>query len=487
MKRRGKCAEFLVEWKFNMPSQRAFRILIVEDDPDMAALLARYLERDGFRVSQAASIKQARDAVARQSFDAILLDFYVGDETALSFIPEVSNAFPWIKVIVLTGQGSIDLAVDCMQRGAASFLTKSTNPERISEVLREKLDQGIPHAKVGTDTEWASKLGLIGKSEAFRDVLRQIEAISEVDGNVLLLGESGTGKELLARAIHELSPRSRNAFEAINCGAIPESLLESELFGHRKGAFTDARQDHAGIFESCNNGTLFLDEIGEIPRSLQVKLLRVLQDREIRPLGASKSMRINTRVVTATNRDLAQAVADGHFREDLLFRLTVFPVHIPPLRERKDDIPLLVSHFLEAFANRYRKTIRSIPSQLVEEMVSYQWPGNVRQLLHALERAVVMSRDGNLDRNVLFSDPITLRARKEEKGAANKREDSQPVSYTDAKEQFEHSYLVRLLSVTRGNLSEAARLSGRVRSDLYRLIDKYGIRQEDFRGSEAHH
>lgn len=299
--------------------------------------------------------------------------------------------------------------------------------------------------------------------------------MKDVDSTVLVLGESGTGKELVARALHQLSKRSSNRFEAVNCAAIPENLLEAELFGCKKGAFTDAKADRKGLFEICNDGTLFLDEIGEMPVHLQSKILRALQEKEVTPLGASKSIKIKTRVVAATNQNLDRLVREGKFRKDLFYRLSVLQIMVPPLRDRNEDIELLAAYFTDRLAKQFDKKIEPLSSELTVRLSSYEWPGNVRELYNSLERAVVLSSDGRLSTGDIFShlesnDDYTSIGSGEFK----------PLQ--EAKEDFERHYLEKLLDSTGGNVSQASKIAGRMRTDMYRLFSKHNIDPNSFKG-----
>jgi DNA-binding NtrC family response regulator len=454
------------------------RILVVDDDLDMCEVLRSSLEYEGFRVETCQNLDQMKTKIKQYSFDAILLDLVLGEESGIEALPFVVREVPFSVVIVMTAYGSIELAVEAMGAGATSFLTKSDDPNKITKELKAKLEIR-PTAGVGSDGVFKD-LSIIGRSPAMLSLQSDIEHIKDTEATVLIHGESGTGKELVARALHRLSKRSNARFEALNCAAIPENLLESELFGHKRGAFTDAKTDRKGIFEVCSDGTLLLDEIGEMPLSLQSKLLRVLQEREVTPVGGSGAIKVNTRVVAATNRDLEEEVGRGRFREDLYFRLNVLPIHLPALRERPEDIPLLVESFVQKFNNRYAKAIQPPTLDLLIRLKAYQWPGNVRELENAIERAVILSKDDQLHlEDILRRKQTKLSATDlalQSLGAGDN------FSYVEAKEAFEKAFLMRILTASKGSIAEAARLSGRYRSDIYRLMDKYGISKDDFKG-----
>jgi DNA-binding NtrC family response regulator len=324
----------------------------------------------------------------------------------------------------------------------------------------------------------AQDLGLIGKSVPLMRVLSTIQRLKDVTSTVIIFGESGTGKELVARALHKTSPRGDGVFQAINCGAIPEKLLESELFGHVRGAFTDAKSDRKGIFEICAEGTLLLDEISEMPLPLQVKLLRVLQEREVIPVGSSRSIKVNTRVLASTNRDLDEEVKAGRFREDLFFRLSVLRVELPPLRDRCEDVPLLVEHFLKRFNERFNRSVMRPSDEEMARLMTYDWPGNVRELCNAVERGVVLSEDEKLH----FEDILPPLARASSSQASGDGDADSLVMTPDlslplgeAKQRMEEAYIRKLLKATHGNISEAARISGLYRANIYRLMARYGI------------
>jgi two-component system response regulator GlrR len=306
--------------------------------------------------------------------------------------------------------------------------------------------------------------------------LQQIEQVRNVSSNVLIVGESGTGKELVARAIHSTSDRKTHRFAAINCGAIPENLLESELFGHKRGSFTDAKSNRIGIFEACNQGTLLLDEIGEMPIDLQVKLLRVLQEKEITPLGSSKSVKVNTRVLAATNRNLLADIKSGRFREDLYYRLSVITIENPPLNTRKSDIPILVEHFLRKMNSVFNKAIRPPTQDLEARLMTYSWPGNIRELQNCIERGVILSTDGELHLENMFQS-LEHKAETNSLNGNLSREIFHQ-SLSAAKKDFEKEYLKQLLEITRGNISEMASMSSRYRADIYRLLTKHGLEWE---------
>ncbi len=465
-----------------MSSKYFGRLLIVDDDPVICRLYEATLAHAGFVVSVANDLRQMRDLVGQFSFTAVILDLNLGSEYGIDGLPFLLKQAPFAKVFILTSNATIEKAVECMQRGATGFLTKDMSPDKVvAEITRHLQPSERPAPSSGGELgeDGLRRLGLIGESPAIRELLATIEKIRNVDSTVLILGESGTGKEVVARAIHSTSPRSTHRFEAINCGAIPENLLESELFGHKKGAFTDAKADRKGIFEICSQGTLLLDEIGDMPLSLQTKLLRVLQERQITPVGAGNSIPINTRVIAATHRDILDEAKSKRFREDLYYRLSVVVLHIPPLRHRTEDVPLLTRYFLEQFNKRFGRSVRYPSNQVMSRIVAYDWPGNVRELQNAIERAVVLSMDDMLHLEHMFQHLQTRQVQ----GTSSSGVDSQvfALPLTEAKQHFEKAYLENLLKVSGGNISEAARISGRYRADIYRLMNRYGFDQDQFR------
>jgi DNA-binding NtrC family response regulator len=449
------------------------KILVVDDDVTLRKLLESKLEASGFQYDSVADLTAMRKAVRERSYDAILLDLMLGDEDGLSAIPFLVTEAPHAKVIMMSAHGTIEIAVSAMERGATAFISKGKDPENIVSELKKRL------AKMPRDPGDGSgeSYGIFGSSPAIRDVIARINQIKDVDTNILITGETGTGKELVARAIHLASSRHNNRFEAINCGAIPGSLLESELFGHKKGAFTDAKSDRKGIFEICSRGTLLLDEIGEMPTELQVKLLRVIQEKKVTPVGSTQSVHVDSRIVSATHQNLADAIHQGSFREDLFYRLAVITIHIPPLRDRAEDIPYLVGHFLGIYNEKFGKNVAAPSHDLEARLTGYSWPGNIRELKNAVERGVVLAVDGKLN----IDDMILTLPGGNGDAAPDRNEDFVEKTLSEAKQDFERRYLQQLLEATRGNISEMARISGRYRTDIYRLLTKHGVEWEEFR------
>jgi DNA-binding NtrC family response regulator len=454
------------------------RVLVVDDDQDMLDLLAAELESRLFLVDRTDTLSTMKTLVRQHSYDAILLDLVIDRDNALELLPYLAREAPFTKVVIMTAYGSVPLAVEATHKGASDFILKGDSVQS----LVDRFLQHIPDSSAAKDhsmEQLFQEIGLVGRSEAFCQVLDMIARIRSTDAHVLILGESGTGKELVARAIHRVSTRRRERFIALNCAAIPETLLESELFGYTKGAFTDARSNRKGIFESCSDGTLLLDEIGELPLNLQAKILRVLQEHELTPLGSTQSIKVNTRIIAATHRDLEEETLLGRFREDLYFRLNIIPIYLPSLRERKGDIEVLTRCFIERFNKRYDKSIGFPSRDILARLEAYDWRGNIRELQNAIERAVVLSKD-----DALHIEDILARKNRQRHNAAEGQISASidfETNYAAAKEAFERAFLVRLMGLARGSIAEAARLSGRYRSDIYRLMTKYGIDAQNFK------
>lgn len=454
-----------------------YRVLIVDDSPDISLLVQELLGSEGLTADTASDFEDARQLLGMREYDAILLDQMLGEEDGSQLLSEVLGKDPTQSVVMMTAYGTIEKAVEALKRGAVGYITKPFDNQQ----LLAQIEQACERSSLKKENRRLKTLlaggktpieSIIGTSAPMMRLFDQVRQVAQVDSTVLVTGESGTGKELIARAIHDLSPRAKNRFGAINCGAIPASLLESELFGHKRGAFTDARTDRKGLFEACNTGTLFLDEIGEMPIELQVKLLRVLQEKEIVPLGTDKPISVDVRIVTATNKNLRDEVRKGRFREDLYFRINVIPLHVPSLRDRREDIPLLAQHFLHQYSGQFNKKMEPITEEVMRQLMAYGWPGNVRELQNNIERAVVMSTDSKLHDEHLFMDTLMHPLASREMMA-----EGPLLPYSEAKEEFEKGYLNRLLEAAGGNIAEAARLAGRYRADIYRLLSKYNIKQ----------
>lgn len=432
-------------------------LLLIDDDPDLLRLLAIRLEAAGYRVATA---NNGQEALARASVERpqlVITDMQMPGMDGAALFDALRVQHPLLPVIILTAHGSIPDAVSATQRGVFGYLTKPYEPRDLLDLVARAL-RLAPSGEAGEVAAWRSDI--VTQNNVMNDLLARAELVAAGDASVLLLGESGTGKEVLAKAIHRASPRHSGPFIAVNCGAIPENLLESELFGYVKGAFTGANRDQRGLIPEADGGTLFLDEIGDMPTPLQVKLLRVLEEREVRPVGSTKSVPVNIRVISATHRDLAEEMANGQFRSDLYYRLNVVSLDIPSLDARRDDIPLLANHFLRRLTERYGKEINGFSPDALELLVRANWPGNLRQLLNVVEQAVALATASVI--------PLTLVQQAI-------RESVDIVSFDEARRRFESDYLVRLLKMTGGNVAQAARLAQRNRTDFYKLLQRHAL------------
>ncbi|NRQ41707.1 sigma 54-interacting transcriptional regulator [Rheinheimera sp. YQF-2] len=430
------------------------RLLLVDDDPSLLRLLTLRLEGEGYQVISADSAEAALPLLGKNSVDVVLSDLRMPGLDGMSLFDEIAKRYPGLPVVLMTAHGSIPEAVAATQRGVFGFLTKPLNTNELRDILQNAVHQSVPE-----QAGW--RADIITRSKLMEDVLEQSYRVAQRDVSVLITGASGTGKELLAKAIHNASPRAGKPFVAINCGALPEHLLESELFGHTKGAFTGAVTEHGGLFREADGGTLFLDEIGDMPVSLQVKLLRALQERQIRPVGSAKTIPINVRVLSATHRDLQQAMADGSFREDLYYRLNVVNLQLPTLEQRPEDIPLLARHVLQLSVERHQVDVTRFSDDAMQLLATAKWPGNVRQLVNVVEQCVALTHS-----------PVIGAAQVEQ---ALSQDSSYWPSLTEARDQFERQYLIRVLQMTEGNVTRAAELAGRNRTDFYKLLKKHEL------------
>ena len=391
----------------------------------------------------------------------VISDMQMSGMDGMALFEHIHRTLPTLPVIILTAHGTIPDAVAAVQRGVFGYLAKPFDSKtlltNISQALRF-VSGTVPQQEVSQAT-W--RKSIITQSAVMEDLLTKAGLVAEGDASILIYGESGVGKELFAHAIHDASKRCQNPFVAINCAAIPEQLLESELFGHVKGAFTGAVRDHKGLLQLAEGGTLFLDEIGDMPLLLQVKLLRVLQERQVRSVGSTHSIPVDVRIISATHRDLKAEIAAGTFREDLYYRLDVVSLTIPVLAQRREDIPLLTNYFLSMFSEKYQKNINGFSPEAMEMLVSASWPGNVRQLMNVVERCVALSTAPLISPALVYD--------------AMHREEEQLVSFEDARKSFEREYLVRVLKITGGNVTQAARLAKRNRTEFYKLLQRYSL------------
>lgn len=433
------------------------KILLVDDDPSMLQLLTMRLAALGYRTEACSAGNEALASLRRELSDVVVTDLRMEPMDGMALFGHIQRQWPNIPVIMLTAHGSIREAVQATQQGLFSFLTKPVDNRELLRAVEQALEIGCGP---GPAEGWSDSI--LTRNDYMLKLLEQTRLLARSSINVLIHGESGTGKELLAQALHRASRRHDKPFIAVNCSAIPEDLLESELFGHVKGAFTGAVKNREGLFLTANGGTLFLDEIGDMPAQLQVKLLRVLQEQKVRPVGGSQDKAIDVRVLSATHRDLDQAILDQEFREDLYYRLNVASLTLPPLRERKDDIVLLAKSFLDRIGRRNGEPVKQISPQGQQLLVQYHWPGNIRQLHNIIEQVVALSS------TPVIPDTMIMDALPGENTPV-------PMPLSDAKKQFERDYLVQLLHATKGNISEAARLSGRNRSDLYKVVKRHDL------------
>ncbi len=446
-------------------------LLIVDDDHNLLELMKMRLESSGYVVTTAADEDEAKTLTVGRAFDLAIIDLQLVRQDGISLMEELHRVNPSMPVIILTAHGSIESAVESMKRGAFTYLTKPFDARELILHVEHALENRRLASEINRLKELLTERydfqNIVARSAVMRKVMESVSRVSKTDSTVYICGESGTGKELIARAVHLASNRKDKPFVAINCAAIPETLLESELFGHEKGAFTGAIKSSRGLFAQAHEGTIFLDEIGDMPLTTQAKFLRVLQERQFYPVGSEQPLDVDVRVITATNKDLAEHVKQGLFREDLYYRIHVIPVMLPPLRERKEDIPVLVDYFLKKFSGEMNKKIKSLTPKAMQRMMLHGWPGNVRELENTIEYAVAMA-----NHDVITEDLIL--PTKDESDTAVK-------PLREARETFEKSYLTRILELTQGNVSNAAALAGKYRADLYNLLKKYKLNPSNYK------
>jgi len=450
------------------------KILVVDDDTGLLTLMKTRLAAAGYDVILAGEGDEAIGLAQQKVFDVAVLDLKLEGTDGISLMERLLQIQPSLPVIILTAYATIASAVEATKKGAYDYLTKPFEAksllhsiEKALEVgrLRVELDRLRSLIKERFDFE-----NIIASSDKMQRVLGQVSQIAATDSTICLYGESGTGKELIAKTIHLASNRSDRHFVAINCGAIPEGLLENELFGHVRGAFTGADQNKKGLLQQADEGTLFMDEIAELSPALQVKLLRVLQEQEFYPVGSVQPNRVNVRFIAATNQDLGKAISEGKFREDLYYRIHVIPVYLPPLRERPEDIPLLAQHFLRHFNLEMNKSIQGFSPQTMQQFMLHRWPGNVRELANVVERSVALAVDG-----LILPEHLLLG----EQNVAPRQ--SKLLPFNKAREEFERAYVVQVLTATHGNVSRAATLAGRYRAEFYKLLRKYDLNPASFK------
>ncbi len=456
----------------NSAAARNRRILIVEDDREMSRFLSELLIEEGCDVKVANDGPSALEIYQKSSFDLVITDLMMPRMKGTELVRRLKAADSNALILLITAFGTIESAVEAMHAGAFHYLTK---PFRSDELLihvqrafeqlqlREEIDQ------LRTEVQRRYQFSdMIGRSASMQKLFETIAHIRDLAANVLILGESGTGKEMVARALHANGTRGSGPFVAVNCAALPATLIESELFGYVRGAFTDARKDRPGLFREADGGMLFLDEIGEIPVTLQAKLLRVIEDREVRPLGANKSEKVDVRLVSASNRVLEELVQDGRFRQDLYYRLNVIRIDLPPLRERVEDIPHLVDHFIKKFAPKTQHKVNGIETDALALLLHHQWPGNVRELEHTIERAVLLGKNSTIGVDDL---PAQLRAADQRKLPL-----TEAVARSFTLRDLEREYIERVLETTNGNKSEAAKILGVDRTTLYRKLEEFKLK-----------
>jgi two-component system response regulator GlrR len=442
------------------------RILIVDDDIDLIRLLTFRLQGAGYRVESADSAERALAKLSVSVPHLVITDLRMGGMDGMTLFQNIRKTHPALPVIILTAHGNIPDAVAATQRGVFGYLTKPfDSKELLSQVEKAVSVSGIVRDGEDTDQSWREEI--ITRSPMIESILAKAKLVAASDASVLITGDSGTGKEMLARAIHSASPRAKNPFIAVNCSAIPEQLLESELFGHMKGSFTGAARDYKGLVQAADTGTIFLDEIGDMAMPLQVKLLRVLQEKEIRPVGSTRSIPVNIRVVSATHRDLEEAIHTGTFREDLYYRLNVVSFHLPPLAERREDIPVLATYFLNQISAKYGKSLNGFSAEAIEMLVKYPWPGNVRELYNVIEQSVALS-----------TTPIITPTLVE---SAQRGRTAELASFESARSEFEREYLAKLLKITGGNVTQAAKLAKRNRTEFYKLLQRHHLNPKMFK------
>jgi two-component system response regulator AtoC len=450
------------------------RALVVDDEEAMRHMLSLVLKREGYEVLTAANGNEALSKVESHIFDFILMDVVMPEMDGLELLKAIKDRKVEATVIMMSAYGSLDTAVEAMKRGAYDYISKPFKPDEILLALRKAEERETLRKEnaqlrqvVSRDYSFGN---MIGKSVKMLQVFETIRKISDYKASVLILGESGTGKEMVARSLHFNSSRANGPFVVVNCGAIPETLLESELFGHERGAFTDAKREKRGSFEIAHRGTLFLDEVGETSPSAQVKLLRALQEGEVKRLGGEQPLLVDVRIIAATIKDLSRAVAEGKFREDLFYRLNVLPLHLPPLRGRKEDIPLLVEHFIQKYNDLHHLNIQGVTEKALARMLEYPWPGNVRELENAIERAMILSQEPRIEADCLPSEVLGERP-------PWKREvwGEEELSIKKASRVMEGELIRRALKKTKGNRSQAAKLLEISHPALLSKIKEYGL------------
>ncbi len=456
------------------------KILVVDDDMLILKLIENYLTKLGYRIYTCKTGNEAFKIVDNEDIDIVLLDLVLPDMNGLNVLKRIKDERPEVSVAMMTGYGSVETAVTAMQYGAENYLLK---PFKSIEELKYTIEKIIKYQRLRDENIYLKEQlnldfnisNIVGKSKPMIEIFKIIKKVAPMNSTVLIEGESGTGKELIARAIHQNSSRASERFIAINCGAIPSELLESELFGYEKGAFTGANHRKKGYFEVANNGTILLDEISELPLSLQVKLLRVLQELSFQRVGGTEEIKIDVRVIASTNKDLEEEVNRGNFRKDLYYRINVIKIKVPPLRERKEDIPLLVDYFIKKYSKEFGKAVKGITRKAMNILMDYDWDGNVRELQNVIQRGIILT-----DKNVITENEIPEYIFSREKII-------KPIftlniqSYKEAKNEFERRYFENLLKITNGNILKASKISGIPRQNIYNKLKKHRIALDLYR------
>ncbi len=454
-----------------MTAPSSTKILVVDDDSNFLKLIRMRLELAGYEVVAVMNEDEAVTLAKEKTFALSIVDLKLVHKDGISLMEELHSISPYMPIIILTAHGIIESAVEATKKGAFNFLNKPFDPEE----LLLQIEKAMENQKLVSEVRRLEEIlrnrydfqNIVARSEKMQKVLELVSRVAGTDSTIYIFGESGTGKEVIAKAIHLASGRKDKPFVAINCAAIPETLLESELFGHEKGAFTDAKRTYQGLFAQSHQGTILLDEIGDMSSSIQAKLLRVLQEKKFYPLGSGKPVEVDIRVIVATHRDLEAQVKNGSFREDLFYRIHVVPVNLPSLRERKEDIPLLAEHFLKQISRRMKKDVKGISAMAIQKLMLYDWPGNVRELENTIEHAVAITEDD------VISEEVILPAKD------LPAETLKP--FKEAVEEFKRGYVVRLLEFTKGNVTKAAELAGKYRADFYNVVKRYNLKPEDFK------
>ena len=444
------------------PVESKGKILLVDDDPGLLRLISIRLRGEQYEVEAVESAEKALAVLNRFRPDLVITDLRMDKMDGIGLLKELQASSPGLRVLIMTAHGTIPDAVEATQSGAYGFLTKPIDKDELMETVEKAMKVS---GAADVDEDWSK--AIITRNLQVKEILAQAKMVAATDARVLINGESGTGKELLAQAIHAASPRKNKPFVAINCSAMAENLLESELFGHEKGAFTGATRSHKGLFQAAEGGTLLLDEIGDMPMRLQVKLLRVLQENQVRPVGSTEAIQIDVRVISATHRDLQDMMKEGEFREDLFYRLNVVNINIPRLDERREDIPLLVSHFLQQIAREAGQERKVYAPEAVELLVTAEWPGNIRQLYNIVRQNVALSR------SPVISGELVQTSLGEHAGKL--------ASFSEARDEFTRNYLSQILQITTGNVSQAARLAKRNRTDFYKLLARHDLNPDAFK------